>query len=1132
MATGERFIGVSEAARILGVSERTLRRWAAEKKLPVKRVGRQWRFDRRDLHRQSTLVDTPLSQSDAPPELPHRLPFPSEQLRTMVKSFRQKVHEYDPDIIIVEDRQAHRAVARLGLLNEEEYAGRIYFPGSLSQMSERELRELGEQARILVVDEAAARARGHTKYRELFPQARIHSLVLAVLSSSRDRGELEDLGLEYCAELSPQQYRRFGACLLELTASSRPIDADHLNAIFQIPPEDWGRLRSLLPGWGQPWDLTPFVGSGSLEVWTLDDPTFFRLPKTDRAALVFDGSCKVRLYYDSVEQHLTLVPICYPTAELSPDVTLSLLDTTGWSFGKSALPKDFDELEPTAQAACGYRVLTTVLSAQLLCQFLEGMREYFDNDQLANSFHLSRDELFPELHPQSFRYIYEALDHSFREAVSRPPSFPGFDTRHDWEWVTYERPHEDKQTPSKFSMARTSQVAIDWLADEIDRRSSSGEPENRLYVPGTAILNGIRERDKGITYGDFSQWLDFSLDQTIAKPGEYTEGLGGENFLVARGYALGENSGKKLDTSRPPGGKFIASRRNAQGNDQVERCYAALYTALRGLSEATGERAFDEFLVQKILANLQLDWPLGDFDPLAFRVRPYRYGPVVDVPQRHSRLNEYLGIAAATRRSVYVRWSPDMKRLGPSTGLLPAQMDHLEEFLPYGEEQTIIGLVRFYCDIIRDFDKGSFSRPETLLQLAIARNESIAYEYLRIELSIWMDDFEDLRAVLLGVGPGRQISGQSAVEVKACYKNLRAAPDEIRRKSKLVRLMPETLKKLHKRATADSNNRALRTLVRELDKTVPGLLSAREPIQTVSDLASTLDALNVLARQVCLLNLGQAVSSESIKKATQQLLERHGFLGIECDELVRQLSSGSAERSLAALTALARLINTRLFSSLPEEGLLQLKERIETRYRQLDKEVMKLSVSAGSDCLIGYMDILGVLNLIVRLVDQDRAADHAEALKLCCDPINEVLEEFFNENPEGFELIPLRAGGDGWVVAFRHDQGPNWAIDHAVHLMRRLQQAHPIRMPTLGLHPGKPQIGLGGPGGLASIVAYLYTEKSRRASYGDIVLSEAFADGIQRDRPVLAKQIKCLTEEKRIELPMVGETHVFRFGYT
>lgn len=47
--SGQLFFSISEVAALLGLNERTIRRWLCAKKLSGHRLGRQWRISRSDL---------------------------------------------------------------------------------------------------------------------------------------------------------------------------------------------------------------------------------------------------------------------------------------------------------------------------------------------------------------------------------------------------------------------------------------------------------------------------------------------------------------------------------------------------------------------------------------------------------------------------------------------------------------------------------------------------------------------------------------------------------------------------------------------------------------------------------------------------------------------------------------------------------------------------------------------------------------------------------------------------------------------------------------------------------------------------------------------------------------------------
>jgi len=70
-------LGTTEAARELGVTPATLRRWITEGRLPAQRVGKKWRVRRADLRKVVQLQDA--APAEAPPPLQPRQARQSEQ---------------------------------------------------------------------------------------------------------------------------------------------------------------------------------------------------------------------------------------------------------------------------------------------------------------------------------------------------------------------------------------------------------------------------------------------------------------------------------------------------------------------------------------------------------------------------------------------------------------------------------------------------------------------------------------------------------------------------------------------------------------------------------------------------------------------------------------------------------------------------------------------------------------------------------------------------------------------------------------------------------------------------------------------------------------------------------------------
>ncbi|HSW31790.1 MAG TPA: helix-turn-helix domain-containing protein [Longimicrobiales bacterium] len=1132
MASSEdRLLSPVEVASILKVSERTVRRWAEEGRIPAVKLGSRWRFRRTDLPNEEPTAFQHLDLGDHLHDLPAGLAFPADVFKDLAQRFRDKLEAYDPDIVVIRDRQGHRSAARLRLV-PEAYVARVVFSGRLTQMSQSELDALTTGKRILVVDESSARARGHERINELFPRARVQHLVLAVLSETRDAGELKDLGTDFCAEFSPQEFRAFVDDLLLITADTPPLDADHLNVDIGVADGDWVRLKASLYLWGTPFDYTTVLGSEDLEVWTLDDPNFFRLPSGPDLQLQFDGSCKIRLYYRHSAHRLTLVPITYPTAAFAKEDIVRYTEALGWQgAGANLFPPSHEDLSPRAQGIAGYRILTSAVSTQLLVEFLSSIAGVVDTRLIAKTLAVSEHELFDELHAHCAENLRPAVLGSLRDALEGPLTLPGIEPWRAWSVVRYERPLPSAGlTASVFSMRSVGNAAIEWLSKELDRLFSSRVSFQELYVTGRQILKGICDSEPRVTYGDFSRWLDYALDCAVAKPGEVFQVLPDGRYLVQRGYALGEASGRTFDPNRDEGKRFVPSRRRPPMDNQVDRARAALHLALSRLQEGSALAFADEFLINKILANLVADWP-GSLQPLHFYVRPYRFGPVVDMPQRFSRLNETLGVRASVLRDPWfeVVHGQGMVRANALDARLRGLRD---ELIAPEDEQTILTLVDLYCMLVHELDRGDFQKPESLLQLSIVRSEKSALDYVVVEFDVWMDDLRDLAQVLLNMDQSGPKSRDDTRAARMLYKNLRIAALEIERKVGLIRAVPQLIDKLEHLTGRSTTDRPLRGVIRGLREAQAGIRAAEATIDEARRLRLSLEALTELVGQVCAIYFGTRVSDAEVAKYGESLAHLHPYVAGQVDSLTAQVAGRSAEAALRALQRTAEEIYSRGFAVLTQNHLPTMKEHIETVYALARQALSDYSAWDDRPCLMGYLDILGVQTAVMRLIESERAAsDVAEALAILCDPITQTLETYYEKHRDEFVILPLRSGGDGWIVAFRNADGPEAAVDSAIEVMKAIRDAGPRMLPVMGLHGGKPQFGIGGPSGMASLIAYLYAERSKLGSSGEILLSEEFAKSLRQRRPLLATRIEQITGDEPVRLPTIGEKHVFRLVY-
>jgi len=998
-------------------------------------------------------------------------------------------------------------------------------------MAPAEIDSLTAGRRVLVVDEVAARARGHQEYKELFPRAVVHHLVLAILSPALEEGRLEDLGTEYCAALSPLRYRQLSATLLELTGEAPPLDPDHLNLVMDLVEGDWERLQSAFYRLGLPYDHTSYLGSDALQVWTLDDPSFFRLPTT-QVQMRFDGPCKIRLYFSPAAKRLTLVPIAYPQATFTKSEILSFLGDLNWPIRPSlCLPPHLDDLTSDGRARAAYVVLTTAVSAQLLLEFLSQLGGILDSGQLAERISLSPSELFPEMHSQCATHLLKALGQVVLDTVRNPAHLPGLEPWRAWPIVSYIRPRPQDQTASVFSMSKVSRLAVDSLRSRIDLLCSADTSNSNLRVPARTVLADLVSRDSSIRFSDLSRWLDYALDNTVAKPGELVLGQIEESqYRVERGYALGENSGFKLDRFRPQGERFVRSARQALGDDDVDRCLAALYIVLARLCESANLQDCDEYLLNKVLANLLADWP-AEFRPLDFKIRPYRYGPVVDVPQRQSRLNEFLGLRATARSNPhYFTLSHNHERIAPKP-LRPSQREHLEEFITQGEEQSLVVLTDLYVKIVKELDQGRFNKPDILLQASIVADPALACEFFQVELSIWISDIRDLLNTLRSIEPGTIKGREDYGDVPTKYANLHIAPNEIDKKQQLLRQLARTGRRLDQLVAKAPNERQLRAFAKRYARAESARDGLHAEIRPIVDLAPVLRDLNALVGAVCRAYGRQNVDLASSNDLAGRLADRFPTLGVPCEHLITALTGGAPDACLDALDKLVAEVDRRVLAPLAPRTTSRSLHALETTYHHVNRALEEHASQTDRLCLIGYMELLGVVDFATERVSRGLAEDFHEALQQCCQPINDLLRDYYNANKDRFEVFPLRAGGDGWVIALQADEeDPCGELDSAIALMKKIRDSAPPKLPVLALHHGKAQLGIGGVNDLASLIAYLHAEKSRLSSDGDIILSRTFAQELEHERPLLHRQVTRISD-KPIKLRTVGEAHIYRLGY-
>lgn len=1131
--TMNKTIGIASAAGILGVPMRTLRRWASTGKLRCTRIGSRWYFDRIQIEKMK--LSFPHNEGKSFSEtLTIYEQDANSLMRSVAQEFQRKVSEFQPDVIVVEDRQAHRVISHYNLLDRGQ-TKKVVFRGQLYQLSNEERRKIGEGKKVLLVDEVAERARSLAELRKFFPGAIIQSLVLAVLAPARDKGLLEDLGLDFCVALQLSQYKRFCADLLDAITTGLPVDPDHLNLEVPMSEEQWKRLKELFPSMGMPYCLTSYLGSDEMEVWTLDDPVFFRLTDKVASELEFDGVVKLRFYRDNKAKKTTIVPIVFPTATFDPNNILAMVKELGWDLEAEALPPNIQDRELSEQAYCSYSLLTTILSADLLCQFIYWLYQRINPIPEFGEMVLGRDELFSEIHPQTAEYLYNTIKNRIKKSLPMGLFLNEFDQWNNCNPVIKVRPSPKGSTPSIFTMARVGRIAIKCLANELDKTYSKNKGLQGFFIPLKELISVMMEKDNRVTYEDVSHWFDFALDQSIVKTGERISVLSDNRVSVVRAYGLGENSGKKFDKNKPEGERYQRSKRDSQGGNDVGRCHSALFLTLTELTKSSKrKKGFGSFFINKILANLMHDWTT-DCRPLRFQVRPFRFGPVVQLPQRHTRLNEHSSILSIAKDNPLFCFEPQQQGQAGFISAVPkptnAQRQYMAEYLELSEESALIGWIRFYYEIVKKFDRGNFERPETLLQLAITRNESTAYEYLRIELSLWVDDFEDLIALLLAIDSSNPVSEELRDKIKTATDRLNLAPDEILRKGRLIESLPATINSLSSWANQEPGLRQLDLLLDKLKEGQLGLAAMKDSINSITKLVPLLKRLNILVKKVVsLFNIPiQVISNKD--KVLSDITKEYSLLGVECTELGYAIDERNPSDACEKLRHLVNRINEKIIEILPEKAFETLKQHLETLLAEVNVELRNIVAFADSNCLVGYLDVLGIIEYSEQLIMEESVANVEEAIEYCCSPINEALNNFYEDNRANFVLAPMRSGGDGWIVALKNTSGQKFALQDAVRLMRAIAEKRPPRMPTLGLHIGKPSVGIGGPQGIASIIAYLCAEKSRVANYGDIVFTQETLDELIKGESKNIHPYERLTAKDGIDLPYVGKTTVYRMKY-
>jgi len=1136
------YVGTAEAQKILGVSRRTLYRMIHEARISGVKVGGTWRFAEDQLRHQ--LTGKPMARpaapaAGAPPVSQAVARFERVYGGQVRRNLQAVLRHVKPDLLVFKDREARRLFVILGLL-PPEHADHVTYMSALRHRSRKHLREKIALKSLLLLDDVAERARGLSANRELLEkcQARVHTAALCTRKEQIVAGKIEEFGLHRGLELGDADYRRFTALLSQVLLENAPrLDVDHLVVRMPLPPDRVAALKVLCAGLGRYHETQCYLGSTEHATsWTLDDPTFLRLPRKALAPLRFDGVAKLRFSYRPADSFLEIAVIVAPSMTVDLRAPLDgLLSVLGGRRARTVLPSDFGEMEPAYQARYIYEASLLLLAAEVARQFLMVLGENRAFGASSRVARLHQEDALscfdPNLDTSLLRLVEQIVNGA--PLVEMPDTgdylLPGILAA----CPEYIRPLGIvKQATSCWgSLGGAAAAVISAMKRSIVQLQRDGRDYDGHAIGLAQLEEELIESEAPVDYRLLSLCLDVLLELPLMKPRNQLVRVQGSVFECARGYLLSERTGMKEDPDSPTG--FIESKSETSKHLTAERGIVLVENAVRYLQRHLGiDDGLVEFFLEKVLCNVRADWDeTEDAFPLA--VMPYRFGGFVLASQPISAPTETVPLSALCEKSPLLTYDRRQRKISfKTTPEAEAVLDaKTEELLSFAERTQLEALLRGYCYVLEKMDGNDCHNPEALLTMSLSRSLPEAYAFVHVELPLWLDDIRGalvclktairLRALQLAVPPPVETQFSSHM------RNADTAPREIVRKMNLFTRQPRLIEKLAALPWPES------TVKQRILRNLPPLDTSADdsqcPVVEVVHLAGVLRSTNAFLAQVFAVVSQHANAAPQLRQSVAALAKQLPRCRDILADLERMLTTDSLQDVGACLDHLVDDLESRSILLLPDpkaqtvdpvESLLHLYSLITDR---LHASLARFGES--SEFAVAFVDILGFQPVAEDLVQRGDFATVEDARVHLRAPVDDAINACASQHRECFATVPVAVGGDAWLLVFPHAKT---CLDVVIALLAKMQADGVPRLPIVGLSWGHPYLQSGGALDRWSVMAYLLTEKQKylRRRPGMIIAGQTFTDALGREDADACRPFRQVGKKAGYTFPGCGKTQV------
>lgn len=1111
-------IDAEQACKMLRISRRTLYRHLKAGGLRGVKVGRTWRFESDTLHDLVLGGETP--NQDALGNY-HLLRGEGSRVfdriyghtcRAFVVS---EVSRINPDLIVVEDREASRLFQILDLLPKDALS-KVVVISALKHRAKAVVDMRLANSSVLLLDEVAERARSLSRQREFLEShsARVHTTVLAVRKTQYHNSRIEDLELRAAMELSDGEYRKFTALLSRvMLESGARLDVDHLTITFRATIDLVEKIKTLCCQVGQYYPTSHFLAGPSDDGWTMDDPQFIRFPRRVLRNVSFDGVCKFRFSYDKTAQLLHVAVIMAPSISVFPNRPAQTpLGVLGRKMA-DILPSDYRSMEPAWQAKYLYEASLLVICAEGARQFLQVLDEEKIVSGSSLRCELNKADVFSCFDPKLDGTLVSLVEQIVHGAPLDPeaevpryllPDFCG-----DRPVYCRNRIADADPLPGFIGLQRIGDTVIKTIKDEIVAMQKASFAPLAHAVDLPAIYARSCASGHMLDYSRLSLALDVLLDLALLKPRNRVLAIGIGHYQCSRGYLLSERSGVKEAPESRDG--FVESKSETAKHRIFIRSRVLIEHTIRYLSQISARpEGFPEYLFAKVFANLELDWEATD-EPFPLDILRYRYGGFVRIPQPISSPNEYVSLIRLAERSKllqydkkthYVSYLPQKEH----DDLLDAQ---LAECLSFAERIQVEALLRGYRKVLQDLDRDDFDRPNSFLAMSVARTPEEAYGYLHVETGIWTDDVHSALGDLKVAARLRETHSEILAESFFLHmRNADIAPSEIARKMRMASDQASLLKRLSQSEFPDP---AVKQHILSRFRSIqPESLQGDSPFARFRALKTVLGLSNTIlvGSFACITGIGSG--SDKVTTAGRALARMVPATGPFVDTLVAAIGSAMYEDAAKCVGELIETIETKVIGLLPIPAVISLNpvEQMRMLMAETNTSLHQTMAAVGQrQFAIAFVDILGFLAAADRLVREGRFSGTDDASKHLRQQVDTCLQDHYNIHKKLFFTVPLPVGGDGWLLIFEKATG---CYDFVRSLIHQLRENRVEQLPMAGLSWGKPLVHVGGAVDRASIMAYLLTEHHSRYKRqpGLIVATETFLTAIQEEDVSVATEFR------------------------